>query len=252
MFFKKKKKQGEAADAQEGGDKARRRYYRRAPGRKHALSVQVSRKGVLLGSAEVVDLSIGGVRLSFHKSSVPRLAEGEVIDLRFDSLTHPGSVQVHARTLRAAPQEDGSEQLSLEFTDVEALYPQLDAFFWNFFNRRRVVRVRPALDRRLPLSLRAGATSIEVAINDVSLRGLGFILESSRAEGLLAAASYDVSFPVPGSEERFSCRAERRHATSRGKNVLFGLEFASLETPGESLPLQRYVDQRESEQARWE
>ncbi len=254
MFFKRKKKQEGRAGEPDGETdaSAKRRHYRRSPSRKHALGVKVSRKGATIASAEVGDLAIGGVRLIFPKGAVPDLTEGEVVELNFSSLMHPGSVHGNARFLRALRQPDGSLQHVLEFTDLDALYPQLDPFFWNFFNRRRFVRIRPALDRRLPLSLQAGAAAFEVSVNDVSTHGVGFVLEASRAEGLLAAANYEISFPIPGSEERFASRAERRHATPHGKNVLFGLEFVGRETSEESILLQRYLAGRESEQARWE
>lgn len=255
MFFKRKKKESAADDGPTSGSDAsrRRRFYRRSPGRKHALGVRIERQGRVLGSGEVGDLSIGGVRLSFPRGGYPpELRAGEEVDLAFDSLAHPGKVLARARYMRSTPQKDGSVQQAFAFTDLEALYPQLDAFFWNFFNRRRVVRVRPALDRRLPLVLLSGTTTVEVAINDLSSRGLGFVLDPARAEPLLASGSYEISFPVPGSEERFSARSERRHATPHGKNVLLGLEFEEAAAAKTSPALARYLADREAEMARWE
>ena len=250
MFFKRKKKASERNDEREG--ERGRRHYRRAPGRKHALGVRILHKGATVASAEVGDLSIGGVRLIYPKGAVPQFALGQEVELAFSSLAHAGTVQSLARFLRELTQPDGSVHHSFNFVDPEALYPQLDPFFWNFFNRRRAVRVRPALDRRLPLGLQAGAASTEVSVNDLSSRGLGFVLEAARAQALLAGSTYELALAIPGSEERFTCRAERRHATPRGKNVLFGLEFVGLETSSPSAALDRYLAEREAEQARWE
>ena len=252
MLFKRNKKPEGQGSQKPGQPEHSRRHYRRVPSRKHALGVKLTRNGVALGSGAVGDLSIGGARLVLGKGAPPALQPNDEVELLFESLVHPTQVRARARFLRECPQPDGVLHHAFEFTDLDALYPQLDNFYWNFFNRRRFTRVRPALDRRLMISLRSGAATLEVALNDLSLGGLGFVVDAARVESMLASGHYELTLPIPASEERFLCRADRRHATSRGRNVLFGLELLELDSAPALPALRRYLSERENEMARWE
>ena len=91
-------------------------------------------------SAEVINTSANGVRLSFQGKRLPRLPLGTLVEVRF----HQAGVTKPIVALGQAgnqSQDEGPLALGVRFTKKDEFYRQLTPELWEQFNRRRRVRV---------------------------------------------------------------------------------------------------------------
>jgi c-di-GMP-binding flagellar brake protein YcgR len=251
MFFRRKKK----VEQQETGQENLRMRYRRVPGKNHALSVQLNRPSGDPIQGEVVDVSAGGTAILFTHDRDPVLQAEQVVVLTFSSLVHGGEIVVHARVARIHPFADSGRRYGFEFVGVEALFEQLDSFYFNFFNRRRVVRVRPALDTKIKVRIGWGDEHMDALANDVSARGLGIMLNNTSTSRLDGMVDLVLSFALPKSPLEIECPGAITHRTELSKGRLIGVGFTTVDMP-DFLPihseLKTYVDKREKDIARWD
>lgn len=256
MFFRRKKKdqpqRGEAAPPTPG--EARKRY-RRSPGKNHALGVSLRLPGAEPISGSIVDLSAGGAAVLFRHDRDPELAVGRTGQLVFSSLLHGGEIVVDCAVASVRGSPDTGRRYGFRFSGVEELFAQLDSYYFNFFNRRRRVRVRPALDTRLPVTLRLASGSFEAPASDLSVHGLGFMVNRSKADELSAAKGVDIEFKIPKTQEAVAVRARVVHVTELTRGVLAGLEFDPADATAFEDQRQRldaYARAREEDMARWD
>jgi len=253
MFFRRKKKK-EAAEAEARPEELRERY-RRVPGKNHALSVQLNRPSGDPVQGEVIDVSAGGAAILFLQDRDPNLTPEQVVVLAFSSLVHGGEILVHARVVRIHPFADSGRRYGFEFVGVDALFEQLDTFYFNFFNRRRVVRVRPALDTKLKVHMSWDDAAFDSLANDISVRGVGVLVSNADSKKLIGTNEVIVTISLPKSQLEIECPARIAHRTDMGKEKLVGISFTTVDAP-EFKPiheeLRSYVEKREKDMARWD
>jgi len=252
MFFRRKKKKDQADQVRNENLRMR---YRRVPGKNHALSVQLNRPSGDPVQGEVVDVSAGGAAILFTQDRDPELQPEQVVVLTFSSLVHGGEIVVHARVARIHPFADAGRRYGFEFVGVEALFEQLDTFYFNFFNRRRVVRVRPALDSKIKIKLSWEEGEIDASVNDLAVRGLGVVLNNSAANKLAGTAEVSLAFAIPKSPLEIECPGFIAHRTELTKGRLLGVGFATVDE-ADFKPIHEelaaYVAKRERDMARWD
>lgn len=249
FFWRKKKKDGPRAE--------HRRHYRRAPGKKHALAVKAlvadqSFKG------EIVDLSAGGAGIQFPTDKAPEVDSGGEVRLSFTSLVHGGEVSALARVASVREEEEGStiRRFGFEFSDHEALFAQLDTYYFKFFNRRRAMRVRPALDKKLTATLNFGPGNMEVSIFDISPDGFGMVMAPEKASLLDEVEDLGCTFTLPGAPEPQAWQARAVHISELQHGVHFGAVFL-LNPEDEEAAVQRqqmvnFCAERAAEIALWD
>lgn len=245
-FFRRKKKQEQ---------EEHRRYYRRAPGRKHALGVKVNRLDGLVFSGEVQDLSAGGVAITFT-SNDPELDAGDILNLTFNSLHHGGQVVAEARVCsRVEADGAGRVRYGFEFCDAQSLFEGLDPWFHKFFNRRREIRVRPALDTKLEVTLTRDDRQHTLAVHDVSVDGVGVTVGPELSVWMSETQSFDAALELPKGAGVFSALVHRVHMTEIRNAHRCGLEFDKAEVrelQPEAQALLDYCKAREKDMARWD
>jgi len=247
MFFRRKKKRKQ-------GSAEYRRHYRRRPGKKHQLAVRLCVEGGTPVPSELIDVSAGGAGLGIPAERDPGLEEEQIVVLTFSSLGHGRTITAAAAVSTVAVHE-GSTRYGLAFQDQSALFSQLDAHFLKYFNRRRAVRVQPALDTTLTGVLTFGPGSMDVRIHDLSVDGFGVLLDAENAQLLSGVGELQASFEIPGSTREISWGAHGVHLTQLSQGVLFGAAFAAgqaLAPPAERDALLEYTRAREADMARWD
>ena len=277
MFFRRKKKEQAPSRIE------LRRHYRRAPAKKHALGVKLlpGASTALAGSAdadsaggrgeapggvpvagELLDLSAGGAGVFFPAARDPELEVGDSVNLSFTSLVHGGEIRAAARVATSVEEEEPrrGRRYGFEFTDCEALFAQLDAYYFNFFNRRRAMRVRPALDKKLPAEISYhdetfGDQSVPIIFHDISPDGFGAILSADKAPTLDGVTRLEVQLQLPGQEEPMGWKALLIHRSLRGRSLVVGAVFLMDESEAvgpERQALADYCARREAEIALWD
>lgn len=244
MFFHRKKIQRSVN---------RRANYRKRQSKAYSLSVHlVTPSGVTAG--EFLDLSMQGVGASFLVERDPRLVEGDVVELSIQSLSH-GAVTTPARVVYGQPFEKRHVRYGFEFINAGNLYSQLDSFYARLFNRRKSMRVRPALDRKVHVGVTWGSHRIDAVVGEISATGVGLIMNEAQAAQLMGVERVGVVFRLPGLKHEFHGHAEILNRKATSERVYLGLAF-DLEEP-EGLILQQgmlegFVDKRSAEMERWE
>jgi len=229
-----------------------RQHYRRAPGKTHQLGVLLELADRRPLSGTLADVSAGGAAILFPKKSDPGPAVGQDVQLCFVSLGHGSEVRVPARVVSART-DDQNRRYGFQFTDVEALFQGLDAYYFKFFNRRRTLRVRPDLGRRLEATVRALEFEGRMQVHDLSLKGLALLAEPAAAESVMAATTLAVEVALPKAPAPIGGPIVPRHATTHGKQVRVGFEVLEL-TGGNKAGkvLESYLEARRADIARWE
>lgn len=246
-FWRKKSKN-------EGPGDELRRFYRRAPGKKHALGVQIRREDATALNGELSDVSAGGAGVFFRKGKDPHFDEGVGTVLIFSSLGRDGQIVAMSRVASVTPMEDGT-RYGFEFIDLPGLFSQLDEYYVRFFNRRRSLRVRPGLDQKIDARLSTQVGAIIGRINDFSVDGVGVVLDPGKARILDGVQALEVQFVIPKSrvEIRWLTRAVHMNQVKAG--VVLGGEFtpvASSELQSQREALSDYATARAAEMARWD
>lgn len=244
MLWKRKKKEESYEEY--------RRFYRRAPGKKHALGVKLRRQAGGTVAGDLLDVSAGGAAVLFRED--PRVPDQTPIVLAFNSLARSGEIVADARVASRASM-DGGVRYGFEFTDLEALFAQIDLYYVKFFNRRRAVRVRPALDTKVTAQVMTMIGTLEGPLTDVSVDGFGVLFDVERAKALNGVTTFELQFVLPRAKEAIRWSARAIHLTAVPRGIVFGGAFqpqptADLERQRGALA--QYCASREEEMARWD
>jgi c-di-GMP-binding flagellar brake protein YcgR len=236
MFFRRKKKTG--GESEEKGAE-QRQTYRRSPGKNHALGVVMDSGGAYPFTGELIDLSAGGAGVHFGNERDPRLLEGDTAVLKFSSLVHAGEVRVDVKVVRAQGDDEEGYHYGFEFISSEQLFEQLDSFYFNYFNRRRNQRVRPALDRKFPMKVYWEGGNTDALANDLSIAGMSFVLSPIKAERVPVVEYFVLEFKVPKTSTVIETLARVRHRTKLEDGLLTGVELVpeDRELFEQSLPI---------------
>ncbi|HPF13306.1 MAG: PilZ domain-containing protein [Planctomycetes bacterium] len=247
-FFGRKKDEGAAAD--------HRRHYRKAPGKKHALTarVQLPQSGDVV-NATVMDVSAGGVSLQVEGRSAAELGLGTTLWVAFGSLRTRTEVPVQAHVVNRMESKDGLVRFGLSFSDPDELFGRLEPYFLKFFNRRRLQRVLPELGRSLKADVRTtdgGGYRLEVM--DLSEEGIGLALHNEEVEWMASHEAFDVEFKIPGANVAWSGSGRRIHLTELKGSHRGGIAFDEPDakvTPAHG-SLEVWLNSRRVAMAKWD
>ena len=192
-FFGRKKTKGVAAE--------NRRHYRKAPGKKHALTarIQLPQSGNVIPAA-VMDVSAGGTSLEIDSGKTTELGVGATLWIAFASLRTKAEVPIQAHVVSVMESKDGHVRYGMAFADPDELFTRLEPYFLKFFNRRRLQRVLPELGRSMKADVRsADGEGFRLEIQDLSEEGIGLALHADEIEWMKANESFDIEFKIPGA-----------------------------------------------------
>ncbi len=246
-FFGRKKTKGATAD--------HRRHYRKAPGKKHALTarVQLPVSGTVLPAA-VLDVSAGGTSLQIEGGG-DELGVGATLWVAFASLRTRAEVPIQAHVVSVMKTKDGATRYGMAFADPDELFTRLEPYFLKFFNRRRLQRVLPELGRSMKADVRSeDGGGFRLDIQDLSEEGIGLALHSEEVEWFGANESFDIEFKIPGANVLWNGTGERIHMTPLKGSHRGGLAFHEPDakvTPAHGA-LEVWLNTRRVAMAKWD
>lgn len=218
-FFGRKKKSTPSSDI--------RKFYRKAPGKKHALTalVQMPQSGEVV-PAEVIDVSAGGASLQMVTTLVKELTVGVTANLSFGSLRVRGELPVQAHVVSVMQSKDGRSRFGFAITDPDELFTRIEPYYLRFFNRRRLLRVLPELGRPLKADVRTpDGGGFRLDIQDITEEGIGFVLRDDEIEWMGSGEVFDVEFKIPGANVVWNGTADRVHVSQLKDSTRGGLVF---------------------------
>ncbi len=247
-FFGRKKKNKPAQDV--------RKYYRKTPGKKHALSahVQMPQSGEVI-AAEVLDVSAGGASLQMETNQVGELTVGATANLSFSSLRMRAELAVQANVVSVMESKDGRSRFGFALTDPDELFTRIEPYYLKFFNRRRLVRVLPELGRSMKADVRTpDGGGFRLDIQDMTEEGIGFILRDDEIEWMKGGEAFDVEFKIPGANVVWNGTADRVHVSELIDTVRGGLLFREPDSktgPAQGA-LEVWLNTRRVAMAKWD
>jgi len=227
-----------------------RQHYRTVPPKKIAFGAYLEGVGGTHVHCQVADVSAGGVGLVFSAQDDPRLEEGGEVMLGFQALALSDTVRVQATVVGQVSVSEGV-RYGFRFGDLATLFDQLDSQLFKVFNRRTHLRVLPQLGTRLKMMVQLGSEEWAIAVNDVSIEGVGFVVDESSLELVQDVESFSASLHLPGMKI-VKLELSRRHLTGTDAGFLVG---SSIEVHGGKKAmksLQEYIDARAQDMARWD
>lgn len=247
MIFRRKNKKSDAPQAE------RRQQYRRTGVKSQALSVGLRRPQGPPIPGQLIDVSAGGAAVAFPGEN-PALQEGKSVGLVFNSLLHGGQVVVDAQLVTVS-QSGPSQRYSFQFHDPGSLFRQLDDYFFKYFNRRRVIRVRPALDSGISVKVFFGMGAMTVQLSDVTLDGIGLLMSAADGSMFTDVTDLRAEFTLPKSSVSIAWMAKTVHVTGVKRGVLLGGAFKLQPSPElevQRQTLAKYSEARVADMARWD
>ncbi len=247
-FFGRKKKNQPAQDV--------RKYYRKAPGKKHALTahLQLPQSGEVI-AAEVLDVSAGGASLQMDTSQVGELTVGVSANLSFSSLRVRGELIFQAHVVSVMASKDGRSRFGFALTDPDELFRRIEPYYLKFFNRRRLLRVLPELGRSMKADVRTpDGGGFRLDIQDITEEGVGLILRDDEVEWLNGGEVFDVEFKIPGANVVWNGTADRIHVSELVDTIRGGLVFREpdAKTGPAQGALEVWLNTRRVAMAKWD
>lgn len=210
-------------------DSEKRRVYRVAPDDVNALDVTVKTEDGEVFPGKVLDVTIDGVGISFEKEGGPELGLSKKVTLIFSGAALDDPVEVFGDvTSRVEAGELRHYRYGFAFDQSAELEKRLPAGIFGLFNRRGAFRISPDPTKPVEVSVTAPGvrgTKITTLLKDISISGLGFLLEPE-AESILGAIEViEMSFRLPTSDEDFELLGRIRRRELIEKDILYGVQF---------------------------
>ncbi|MFT7676300.1 MAG: hypothetical protein ACI8QC_000270 [Planctomycetota bacterium] len=151
---------------------------------------------------QLLDVSSRGTDLFVLEQDLADFEEGRTLDLVFTPETGSRGIRARARIqdIETLETQFGSgARIGMPFTDQKALFEQLDADLWGYFNRRGAYRSKQP-PGEIKLKYRSGTLSGYLA--DISTRGFSLVLERGSSILLLPAHPAEAKFQIPGTSPK--------------------------------------------------
>ena len=176
---------------------------------------------------QLFDVSLLGAGARFEGDRVPKLDLGEIVTLRLETTEDSGSFSIRARTRSIFWVRD-YERYGFEFEDPQELQSGLAARSFQWFNRRRAPRARPAEGQNVAVTVRdALGNRWHGRMADVSAAGISLRFDAHSDPALGDDAAFKITFRLPGQERELGLQANLRRRERQAEGVLYGLEFDS-------------------------
>lgn len=247
MLFKRRKRKLGSED---------RRYYRVSPRRKQSLTVVIKPEEGTRITGELVDISSGGVAVTFPLKSDPELDIDAPVEV-FVSSASQELISAPAAVASRTTKERKHVRYGFEFLDPARLLEIANPETAPLLNRRCDLRVRPALGTQLVATVHCSATkSFQVDVYDLSARGIGFIVTELQAGIMAPFSSFGIELQIPHSQTEIHWRAVVLHHSNLPRGgVLYGLIFDQDGEPSfeeEREQVVEYCAERAADMARWD
>lgn len=171
----------------------------------------------------VLDLSLKGAGVRIVEQD-PVFAIGETVTLTV--LSPMGSVQILA-TVRARTELDGSRRFGFEFTNPSALRAKLSSALLRLFNERESFRLEPSGEVQVDVVAPGKGFHTIGRLSDVSVDGVGFLIDGEGEKRLARVAQVTVEFTLPGQNRpvTFQALIRNRYRFDDEGTVCIGLSF---------------------------
>ena len=160
-------------------------------------------------SGHVIDVSAGGIALSFGRQVATSYRVGETVWMHMKS-PHLASPLVAPTQVIRRLACDWCQMYGFRFVDWLGLLSQIPPELAGLFNQRRHCRVDVGPDRPIEVSIEEGLVTsswaevfggLKGVLRDVSSRGLSFRVDGGVEMRTTPSESVKVSFTLPGSDE---------------------------------------------------
>ncbi|MBK6660714.1 MAG: PilZ domain-containing protein [Proteobacteria bacterium] len=204
----------------------RRQYYRHEPPPQGAPSLSLGLDGRHWTAAEVVNVSLKGVRLVFDHPDLPALASGQAVTTSI-SIPGMGSTAEIASHVVLCATRGTQRVVAIAFSDAPDLGNHATADFFRIFNRREDLRRNAGAGQAAlsALVLNADGSAdgvIDLQLRDLSDKGVGFVVDTPTDAFMRDGAS--LALPVPG-RQRSVCAAQVRRRDAHDGSVHYGCTF---------------------------
>ena len=196
------------------------------------LTLKASFGGAPAQPVELFDMNIHGARVIAPFHFAPSEADGQPVRLDIRHESRQWAVQAHSRVTQLNRWSDDKVMLELEFTQLGALYAQLDNALGRYFNRRGEDRVAPAEGERIGVRLARGPHRVRGLASDLSSTGLCTRAPLVQAAVFRLGEHVQASIDLPGSAEEIEVSGTVRHGYRDGEDVHLGIEFDRGATHG--------------------
>jgi c-di-GMP-binding flagellar brake protein YcgR len=248
MFFKKRKPSPEPQSARRN----LRSEYRRELSKANLFEATLRSGGFPPLRVELIDLSIRGAGARVPNSDDRKYEKGDKVQLAITGMMR-SEIKAEARIASVTPDGGGHVRIGFEFEQPERVSQQLDTFYLKHFNRRRDQRVSPAIDRRVPATLRIDGTEFKGILGDIAESGVSVVFSLADGERLPKAESGEIEFRLPGCET-YTLSACLRHRTNTRERVILGIEFDKDDERlhKHATELSAFILKRAAEMALWD
>jgi c-di-GMP-binding flagellar brake protein YcgR len=230
-------------------ERERRRHYRveLKPSKPVRVSLALSDGSLLVG--EVINISKGGVKISFPADKALFFAQNEKTKLKFAVIPEHETVVIDA--IMAGTIESGGKRLyRFQFADPDSLNGALGSSLFKYFNRRQFVRVRPGAANPIEATVESRGTFYQARIIDISRSGIRLSIESKIAQPLNQLDRAVILFQLPDCEVPVKVLGTIIHSRSERNGVICGIKFDWGETNGfqqQEAAIADYVGHRQRE-----
>jgi hypothetical protein len=202
----------------------------------------------------LLDLSIHGAAGKFSLDADPRFEPGAVAQILISSPMHEEQIKTPARVVYKLEVHPFAMRYGFEFIDEGNVYSQLGVFYARFFNRRRMLRVRPTLGEPIDVSLWWGGFDAQGTLYDLSTESASVRISRETALRLHPADQIWLRWSLTknGPEVGGSCHVARR--TAQGTESLLAVRFDLDQRKGlaeHEEQISRWVLERSEDMSRW-
>jgi c-di-GMP-binding flagellar brake protein YcgR len=198
---------------------------------------------------EIINISKGGVRVSFPADKAPIFGQNEKVTLKIEKTSDHKTVVLNA--IMAGTIESGGKKLyRFQFTDEDHLNGELDSSIFKYFNRRQFLRVRPGAATRVEATVELGGALYQAWVIDISMGGIRLSIESKIGQELNQLDRGIISCQLPGCEIPLKVMGTIIHHWPEGGRIVCGIKFDWGETDAfrqQDAAIADYVQRRQRE-----
>jgi len=198
---------------------------------------------------EIINISKGGVRVSFPADKAPVLARGQKTTLKIEKASNHKTVVIDA-VMEGIIESGGKNLYRFQFTDTNHLNEEMAPSIFKYFNRRQFLRMRPGAATRIEATVELGGALYQGRAIDISRGGIRLSIESKIAERIKQLDQAIISFQLPGCEIPLKLMGIIIYHWPEGGKIVCGIKFDWSETDGfrqQEAAIADYVQRRQRE-----
>jgi hypothetical protein len=204
--------------------KNRRKKYRVEPETPEAVAVSLiasSRKSV---HGKLINMSVDGSAVFFPANECPELTTDQRVKLKFVIAPSKHSIMINA-TVKDLCTAGESKLCRFQFEESADFIRELDPALWEYFNRRKGVRVKPNAAETIGVILEWHSGFAQGQIIDISTTSMGLEVAPELGGALRHGQPLTLSFHLPGSEIPLKLVGNIIHNQPKGNDFQCGIRF---------------------------